>query len=114
MLVSCQGDRIAKRRVGAVLEGMRVESASSSGGNMALGMAEWAKGTQTIINPQEELQAENAFRAWAEKKNLYRKISGYQILDTRSDGDCQVVSVTIEGEPYSIRVCDNVPMTWVD
>jgi hypothetical protein len=112
LLASCQEGNVAKSRVKCVLEGMKVEGAAGGGGSMQMAIGQWAKGVEAIINPNEELQAENGFKAWAEQKKLYRKISAYEVLDTQSDGETQVVSVTIEGDPYAIRVRPRQPMTW--
>lgn len=111
------GVRKAKARVNAVFEGLQ-RDAAGGGGYMQSAVASWARGADLLSDQDALAKADEEFRAWAQQKQLYRKIDSYEIVDARPEGgmlsDTAIVSVKVEGTIYRIRVRNEAPMAWAD
>ena len=62
-------------------------------------------------------QASDLFDDWRYSKNLYEKIKSFEIKKikiTKGKPLTAIVSVIMDGKPYTMQVIEEKPISWVD
>ena len=81
-------------------------------------ISQWYEGTALIMDRNTLQHASDLFDAWLKKKNLYKKITSFEVTDTTllkgSAPETVLVTCTIEGETYQLEVAKGVQVTWVN
>jgi hypothetical protein len=120
VMAGCQGAaeiKQANKRVHAVLWGLQ-SGGSALAGDLNTPVCQWYKGTSLIADQEEMRLAKRSFDSWRRQKQLGEKISSFEIagaeIEAGSDPVAVIVSVSIDDEPYQLRVIEGQPMTWVD
>jgi len=103
--------KLAAKRVNQILN----EAKQGTGPEAELAVTLWAKNRRTL--DRDELSwASNHFDQWRMDKGLYRKFGEHTIVDSEevkgADVPTAIVSVTIEGKPYRMRVPKDQPISW--
>lgn len=102
----------AKSRVTNILQVLKEEGPTASGkAQQAVSM--WAQGKLLILDDIELGNASNRFTVFLQKKDLYRKISSYEIVGAKAEGDGSIVDVKIDGSSCSLRVEPGKDISWV-
>lgn len=106
----------AEQRVETVLAGMQ-QDGDGTGAVIQQALCTWYNGQRFIADRDEAEAAMDGFDRWTRQQGLYgRKISSYEIAGSElvegADPETAVVSVTIEGKSYRIRVPAGKAMSW--
>jgi hypothetical protein len=118
-LASCsllEGDA-ANQRVTRMMLGW-AEGGENLTVDVQTAIAQWYEGAAFIPERDVLGQASMDFNAWRREKNLNRKIESWEIVsvtaEPETDPPVSIVSVTIEGEPYAMRVQEGQPIEWAN
>ncbi|HEX7707012.1 MAG TPA: hypothetical protein VF701_11200 [Thermoanaerobaculia bacterium] len=73
----------------------------------------WARGVTAIADLEDLKDAVDYFDRWRREKALYVPQIEYEITGYRRESDHTIADVTINGNPYQIRIPDSRnPMSW--
>jgi len=104
-------DKIARERVNRLLSEMHAEKTSQ------FAVTFWFKNKQ-ILDSSEMSIASDTFDRWRQKKDLYRKVGDYSVIDSKVvDGEkvpTAIVRFVLEGKEYRVRVPKDLPISWED
>ena len=103
----------ASRRVETMLKGIT----STDGGNTVEGDEEsaicmWWCGKLRIPDRDLFEEASDQFDRWRGKGDIFPYITGYTIDNAEKQGSSVIVSGTIEGAPFKMRVPEKGPVVW--
>jgi len=101
--------KVALERVTRVLSEMHSEKTSQ------FAVTFWFK-NKKILDTAEMNIASDGFDRWRQKKDLYRQIGEYSVIDSKVvEGEkvpTAIVRFTIEGKEYRVRVPKDLPISW--
>ena len=105
----------ALRRVETMLKGIT----STDGGNTVAGHEEsaicmWWYGKLRIPDRDLFEEASDQFDRWRGKGDIFPYITSYTVDNAEKQGGAFVVSGTIEGAPFKMRVPENGPIAWFE
>jgi hypothetical protein len=104
-------DSVAKHRVKMILTDIHTSKGSS------LGVKYWYNNNNFVDMP-ELMRASDGFDKWRQKKNLYRQIGEFKIVDTEAiKGEAiptVIVHFEIEGNGYRVKVPKDLAITWAE
>lgn len=107
----------ARQRAEAVLQGMQGTSDPKLGTPEQYALSQWAENKIMVDRFSMEHYA-NLWDQFRQKKNIYRTIQSYEILDVTdvSSGDesVAIVRLRIDGQPLKWIVKKGVPIAWGD
>lgn len=102
----------AKERVSGVLEGVKKGGADTTL-DVQRAICLWYNGS-TMLEVGTLSRASDLFTVWQGEGHIARHISGYEVTGAEESGNGSiVVSGTIEGKPFRIRVVPGEPLSWV-
>jgi hypothetical protein len=107
----------AKSRVKQILEGLQREG---DGGGLALQAAvcRWDSDLVAIQDEKEFEEAYDAFQIFLDQRGInHRKIAGYDITGAeviQEKPPVVIVSGTIEGKPFKLKVPEKRRLIWMD
>jgi hypothetical protein len=109
-------ENAAKERVKIILDGLQKEG-GSNGLAFQAAICEWDSALYTIQDQNEFEQAYDHFSDWLDERDInHRKISDYEITTVelvQESPPVAMVSGTIEGRPFKMRVPDKRRISWV-
>jgi hypothetical protein len=107
----------AEKRVKTILEGLKKDG----GGNgiaLQTAICQWDSAIDVIQDRDELEQAYDHFSDWLDEFDInHRKISGYEIIQVelvQKSPPVAMVSGTIEGRQFKMRVPDKRRISWVN
>lgn len=108
-------EKVAKTRVTNVLNGMK--EGTGTGSKVETAMAMWADGKLRITDRDRLSWASDHFDKWRREKKLYRPTGEFTIDDVEITQETEqfkeaLVSFTLEGKPYKVRVPSNSAIAW--
>ncbi len=108
-----QANDKAKFRVKGILEGVQKGGAGTSA-DVQQSICLWYNG-KILINDVDTLaRAWEKYTAWQIEGGIARKISGFTVLSAEPMGSGVIhVSGTIEGSPFTMKVPEGRPISWV-
>ncbi len=103
-------------RVTTVLEGSR-----SSGGTATIGqqtaVCQWHAGKNILMDPAELDRAVDAFDRWRQEAGIYNNLTSFNIesveIVEESVPETAIVSGTINGEQFKMKVPDRQRISWL-
>jgi len=102
-------NKVALARVNRVLSEMHSEKTSQ------FAVTFWFK-NKKILDTTEMSIASDGFDRWRQKKDLYRQVGDYSVIDSKViDGEkvpTAIVRFTLEGKEYRVRVPKDLPISW--
>jgi hypothetical protein len=105
----------ARERVDIVLSAMQ-RSKSSTDNEMQLAMCRWYADKVYLTDYEEANEASDGFDRWRNSVGL-EQVASFEVGDAVEVPDqrrpTHNVSVAINGKPYTIRVPEGYPMSWV-
>lgn len=110
-------EKVAATRVTNVLNGMK--EGTGTGTKAETAMAMWAEGKLRITDRDRLSWASDNFDKWRRKKKLYRQTGEFTIDSVEVTKDDEqykeaLVTFTLEGKRYQVRVPSNSAIAWVD
>jgi hypothetical protein len=109
MLMPPSYDKIAKERVNRVLSEMHAEKTSQ------FAVTFWFKNKKILDNTEMSI-ASDAFDKWRQKKDLYRQVGDFSVIDSKVvEGEkvpTAIVRFMLEGKEYRVRVPKDLPISW--
>jgi hypothetical protein len=107
----------AKLRVKHILNGLH-EGPGKTTSEVQKAVSQWYQGSPFISDRNTLARASDQFEAWLRKKNLYIKITRYEITEATlvkgSDPPVVIVSCTIEGKPLKMQVPKDDRISWIE
>jgi hypothetical protein len=107
----------AQARVKKILEGLKTD-ADGNGLAFQAAICQWDSGLDVIQDQNELEQAYDHFAEWRDERDInHRKISDYQVTHVeivQQSPPVAMVSGTIEGRAFKMRVPDKRRISWVD
>jgi len=104
-------DSDAKERVRIILR----EMAPGTGATEQFAITFWAKNRKTL-DTQEMSWAVDNFTRWRREKELNHKFADYAVTDVKvlkeETVPTAIVSFTVDGKPYKVRVPKDQPIRW--
>ena len=108
-----QSNDNAKRRVKGLLDGVQKGGASSSGETQRA-ICLWYRGKLFIPEIDTLSRASDLFLVWQKQGGIARNISGFTVTGAERIGNRTVlVSGTIEDKPFTMKVVEEEPISWV-
>lgn len=108
--------RRSEQRVDVILKGIQ-EGGTGTSTVVQTSMCRWWNNT-IFLSGNEADAASNRFDRWREKGRIYRKIAGYEVTGSEIDAEAEhptvLVHGTIEGESFTMRVPEDLTISWVD
>ena len=108
-------DKTATKRVSEMLKNMN-EGGTSTSGPAEAAACLWAAGAYRITDNARLSWASDNFDKWRRAKNLYRKTGDFTVdsaeLVKDAPEDTAIVSFTLEGKPYKVRVPKDHAIAW--
>ena len=115
-LESGSPEAAAEKRVKKILEGLEKEG-DGNGFALQAAICQWDSGLDVISDQGELEQAYDHFSDWRDEFDInHRKISGYEITKVelvQESPPVAMVSGTIEGRKFKMRVPDKRRVSWV-
>jgi hypothetical protein len=103
----------ALRRVETMLRGITsTDGVNTTEGDEESAIGMWWYGKLRI--PDQDLfeEASDQFDRWRVKGDIFPYISAYTVEDAEKQGSSVIVSGTIEGAPFKMRVPEKGPVAW--
>jgi hypothetical protein len=104
-------DSVARQRVKMILTDIHTSKGSS------LGLKYWYNNNRPV-DTAELMRVSDNFDSWRQKKDLYRQIGEFQIVDAEAvKGEATpsaIVRFKVEGNEYRVKVPKDLPITWVE
>jgi hypothetical protein len=101
--------KVALQRVTRVLSEMHSEKTSQ------FAVTFWFK-NKKMLDTTEMNIASDGFDRWRQKKDLYRQVGDYSVIDSKVvDGEkvpTAIVRFVLEGKEYRVRVPKDLPISW--
>ena len=110
----CESDsRKAKVRMIAVFDGI-----TKQGGGVKTdeetAICTWYMGVTRLADFGVFEAASDGFDKWRREGNIFPYIESYTITEVEDVGRAVIVSGTIEGSPFKVRVVEGKPVRWVE
>lgn len=109
MLMPRSYDKIAKERVNRVLSEMHAEKTSP------FAVTFWFKNKRALETTEMSI-ASDGFDKWRQKKDLYRQVGDFSVIDSKMvDGEkvpTAIVRFMLEGKEYRVRVPKDLAISW--
>ncbi len=109
-------ESVAKTRVTNVLTGMR--EGTGTGAKVETAMAMWAEGKLRITDRDRLSAASDGFDKWRRAKDLYRPTGEFTVDSVEMVKDAPeetaIVSFTLEGKPYKVKVPKSSFIRWIE
>lgn len=103
--------KVATRRVNSILAELHASKGSS------LAVKYWYNNNQPL-EMSELMRASDSFDRWRQKKDLYRQIGEFNVVDAEVVKGVTVptaiVRFKVEGNEYRVKVTKDLPITWVE
>jgi len=112
--IGCESDsRKAKVRMQAVFDGI-----TRQGGGVKTdeetAICTWYMGTARLADFGVFEAASDGFDKWRREGDIFPYIDSYTITGTEDAGRAVIVSGTIDGAPFKVRVVERKPVRWVE
>jgi len=105
----------AEKRVEAMLKAWALGGTSNST-EAQTAACQFAEGRSLLSDRDGVALASDKFDKFRIRKNLYKKIKDYKILDVTesADGNSATVNCEIDGKQYSMVVIEGEPIRWAE
>ncbi len=113
LVTSGCGNANAKIRVDAVLKGMTEKGKHDTQGKESVAVCQFYAGVNSLDFSTMDI-ASNKFDRWKIEGDVYPRIKHYTVEEAEGDGDAVIVSGTINGAPFKVRVPEKGPIAWVE
>lgn len=112
----CMGEssaQKAQRRVETILNGVTsLDEGRTTKGNEFAALCMWWNGTLRSLDGERPDKISDAFDRWRVQGDILDYITKFTITDAAESGRAVIVSGTIEGAPFKMRVIEKQPITW--